>query len=560
VQPDWATVAILNRYTLLFSAIVFMTGIGVTRAVSAPTRPGTKVVPAVVSSAPAKDPVRAARMDALRAARRAATLRLDRSLADVISTRWRKDKWSVLVVSLEDGDTLFAHNPHAALEPASNLKLFTTSAAFHYLGPDYRFVTYLAAVGTIHDGVLDGDLVIYGTGDPTLSHRFYDSRTAVWDALADSLRHHGVREIRGDVVGDASYFGDPGFGPGWRERDVGYAFAAPASALSFNDNVVTMHITPARKVGDPPELHLYPGADGLAIQNRAVTVARGRVRLAVSRASYDGPIVVRGSIGQNRTGEWRSVPVEDPAHYAAAVLTESLRQAGIAVHGVARSIGPGEASPITGRHTFAPSFQDAKPVQVLVTQRSPRLQKILEIINRRSDNLYAEMVLRAVGRIVMHDGTAHGGARAVEAMLAGSDSAQHTLEMVDGSGLSGLNRTSAATIIGLLQMMAASPNWDNFRATLPEAGNRHGLRRMYRTKAQGNLRAKTGTLRDVSALSGYVRAEDGELLAFSIISNHVPSTWRAKRIEDRIGARLAAFARPTLPDTDALDITDDVAQ
>ncbi len=500
-----------------------------------------------------------AKMEALVEARRAATARLDRSLADVISTRWSKDEWSVLVVSLDDGDTLFAHNADATLEPASNLKLFTTSAALRYLGPDYRFMTYLAAVGKIHDGVLDGDLVIYGTGDPTLSHRFYDTRTAVWDALADSLRHAGIREIRGDVVGDASYFDDPGFSPGWRDRDVGYAFAAPASALSFNDNIVTMHITPARKVGDPPELHLYPGADGLAILNRAVTVARGRARLAVSRSSYDGPIVIRGSIGQNRTGQWRNVPVENPARYAAAVLAESLRQAGIAVHGVARSIGPGEASPITGRRAFAPSFQDARPVQVLVTQRSPRLQKILEIINQHSDNLYAEMVLRAVGRIVMHDGTARGGARAVEAMMAGVDSSHRALQMVDGSGLSGLNRTSAATIVGLLRRMASSPNWDNFRATLPEAGQRNGLRRMYRTKAQGNLRAKTGTLRNVSALSGYVRASDGELLAFSIISNRVPSTWQAKRIEDRIGARLAAFNRPALPDTDAFGVTEGAA-
>ncbi|HKJ92843.1 MAG TPA: D-alanyl-D-alanine carboxypeptidase/D-alanyl-D-alanine-endopeptidase, partial [Longimicrobiales bacterium] len=362
----------------------------------------------------------------------------------------------------------------------------------------------------------------------------------------------------GDVVGDASYFDDPGFGPGWRDRDVGYAFAAPASALSFNDNVVTMHVTPAHHAGDPPELHLYPGADGLAIINQARTVARGRPRIAVSRESYDGPIIVRGTIGQNGTGTWRKVPVENPAHYAAAVLAESLRHAGIAVRGVARSIGPGEASPITAHQAFAPAFQHARPVQVLVTQRSPRLQKILEIINQRSDNLYAEMVLRAVGRVVMHDGTARGGARAVEAMLAGTvgtPARPPTLDMYDGSGLSGLNRTSAATVVGLLDMMAGSPYWDDFRATLPEAGNRHGLRRMYRTRAQGNLRAKTGTLRGVSALSGYVHAANGELLAFSIISNHVPSTWRAKRIEDRIGARLAAFERPALPDTDALGLT-----
>ncbi|MFW6201998.1 MAG: D-alanyl-D-alanine carboxypeptidase, partial [Gemmatimonadota bacterium] len=162
-----------------------------------------------------------------------------------------------------------------------------------------------------------------------------------------------------------------------------------------------------------------------------------------------------------------------------------------------------------------------------------------------SHNFYAEMVLRTVGRVATGDGSIEGGARAIEAMLRRPDRRQGLpLRIVDGSGLSTFNRASARTITTLLADMARSPLAQTFWSTLPVAGDYAGLGRMYRTAAAGNLRAKTGTIRGVSALSGYVRAANGEVLAFSVISNDVPSTWMAKRVEDAIGARLAEFDRP----------------
>jgi D-alanyl-D-alanine carboxypeptidase/D-alanyl-D-alanine-endopeptidase (penicillin-binding protein 4) len=493
--------------------------------------PHGATAPAVANPAPAVAP---------------AVLNLRSDLDRLIkSPAWRGDQWGVLVVSLDRGDTLFAYQPDLALAPASNLKLFTSAAALYYLGPDFRYSTYLMTDGEIADGVLQGDLVIYGTGDPTLSDRFYPTKTAIWESFADSVAALGIREIRGDVVGDASYFGGPSVGLGWQESYMNAWYAAPVSALSFNENIVTLHILPGEQAGWRPKIQFIPGGEGIAIVNQATTVQGGSTSIRVDRAAYDGPIVVTGQISKGSSGVWRSVPVDDPARFAAAVLREVLESRGIRVTGEVRSIADSVASPLAGRSVFAPAFDAAPPLRVLAVHQSPPMLEILKVVNRKSHNLYAEAVLRTVGRVAVGQGTVDGGARAVRHLLEReTDLDSFALRMFDGSGLSVLNRVSPRTTIALLDYMAKSPMWEDFWATLPEAGATDGLRRMYRTAAEQNLRAKTGTIDRVSALSGYVRSANGERLAFSIMSNNVPSTWRAKRVEDAIGARLAAFTRP----------------
>jgi D-alanyl-D-alanine carboxypeptidase len=199
---------------------------------------------------------------------------------------------------------------------------------------------------------------------------------------------------------------------------------------------------------------------------------------------------------------------------------------------------------VTGRSVFAPAYENTPALRVLALHNSPPLIDILEVVNKQSHNLLAEQVLRTVARVATGSGTVEGGAAAVEHLLEGATPGQApALAMYDGSGLSPLNQVSARTTIHLLSYMARSPMWESYWQTLPEAGAPGGLRRMYRTAAERNLRAKTGTIDHVSALSGYVRAADGERLAFAILANDVPSTWQAKRVEDAIGARLGAFSR-----------------
>jgi D-alanyl-D-alanine carboxypeptidase/D-alanyl-D-alanine-endopeptidase (penicillin-binding protein 4) len=465
------------------------------------------------------------------------------------SPGWRGDQWGVMVISLDQGDTIFSFQPDNALAPASNLKLYTSAAALYYLGPSFRYNTYLLSDGAVTGGVLDGDLVLYGTGDPTLSDRFFRTQTTVWELFADSLAAQGITEIRGDIVGDASYFGDHGAGEGWQESYMSASYAVLPSALTFNDNLVTLHIKPGEQPGWRPQIQLIPGGEGIALVNQATTApAGGRTSILVTRAAYDGPIVVRGQIGVGAQGVWRSVPVADPARYSAAVLRELLERRGIHVQGGLRVVLNADESPVTGRSVFAPAFDKKPPLRVLAIHQSPPLQEILTVLNKKSHNLFADVVLRTVGRVVTGEGTVAGGAKAVRYLME-CETGEEPLELAmhDGSGLSVLNRTTPRTTVRLLSYMADSPIWESFWETLPEAGDAHGLKRMYRTRAEGNLRAKTGTIDHVSALSGFVHAANGERMAFSIMSNNVPSTWKAKRIEDAIGARIASFTRPYAP-------------
>lgn len=489
------------------------------------------------------------------AAPSAAATRLQNDLARLIeSPGWSGDRWSVLVVSLDRGDTLFSHRADDALAPASNLKLFTTAAALYYLGPQFRYSTFLLTDGRIEDGVLNGDVVIYGTGDPTFSTRF-GRRDAIWHAFADTLAALGVREVRGAIVGDGSYFAGPGTGAGWQESYINASYAAPSSALSYADNIATLQIKPAAQAGWRPEISLVDGADGIAIVNEAQTVGRGRSWINATRTAYDGPVLVRGQVSRGTVSILRTIPVSDPPRYAAAVFRQILLGKGIQVTGGVQSVTRESESPVTGRVVFAPALDSAPPVRVLAIYQSPPLIDVLDIINKKSHNLMAEQTLRTVGRVAQGEGSAEGGYKAVLQLLEKETGSEpRDLTMDDGSGLSVLNRASARTIVHLLSFMAKSPMWDEYWETLPEAGVAGGLRRMHGTPAQRNLKAKTGTIDRVSALSGYVRAANGERLAFSIISNNVPSTWRAKRVEDAIGSRLASFDRDN--DNSAAIVTD----
>jgi D-alanyl-D-alanine carboxypeptidase/D-alanyl-D-alanine-endopeptidase (penicillin-binding protein 4) len=488
---------------------------------------------------PADSPVVAlapARADAL------ANLRAD--ITRVIQqTRWRNDVWGVMVVSLTNGDTLFALEPDMPLAPASNMKLFTTAAALYYLGPRFRYNTFLLADGPLVEGTLQGDLVLYGTGDPTFSDRF-GRGASVFEAFADTLLAHGIHEVSGDIVGDASYFRGSGTGLGWLETYIDASYAAPASALSFAENIATVRIEPADRAGWRPAIRLIPGGEGIAIVNQATTVQRGSTSLRAARSTYGGPLAVTGRISSRSRGVVRSVPVSDPPRYAAAVLREILVKRGIVVGGGVRAVHDETGSPVTGRSVFAPAFDRRQPLRVLAVHESPPLLDVLTVINKRSHNLYAEQALRTVGRVATGEGSAAGGAHALLHFISREASIDTTaMRVLDGSGLSPLNRVTARSLIQLLAYMAESTMADDYFVTLPEAGAIDGLQRMQRTPAQGNLRAKTGTLANVSALSGYVRAENGEQLAFAIVANNVPSTWRAKRVEDAIGARLARFSR-----------------
>jgi D-alanyl-D-alanine carboxypeptidase/D-alanyl-D-alanine-endopeptidase (penicillin-binding protein 4) len=468
-------------------------------------------------------------------------LRLASEVDATLSTgAYARAEWSVLVVSLDRGDTLVARNPDVALAPASNMKVLTSAAALHYLGPDYRFTTWVLADGPIVDGVLEGDLILYGTGDPGIADRFFESRATVFEQLASELRAAGLREVRGSIVGDGSRFAGELRSPRWEEGDLNEWYAAPSGALSYNENVVSLRVS-AGTPGMPPEVGSIPDHTGLPIRNEGrTTTGPARPRLALLRDDPEAPVEVYGEIAVGSRDVWRQMTITDPALFAAHGFTHVLVEEGIEVGGTPRSIREGRRTPVTEPTVLNGS--GGAPTVVAV-HRSPPLSDYLRAVNQRSHNLYADLIFKTIGFEVFGEGSFEAGARAVRAYLSEIGAPMAGVRVYDGSGLAPENRVSTRTLVAVIDAVGRSDAWEAFWESLPEAGDRTLNRRMRGTPASGNLRAKTGTINRVSSLSGMVRSADGERLAFSIIGNQLPSQYGAKRLEDRIGATLATYAR-----------------
>jgi D-alanyl-D-alanine carboxypeptidase/D-alanyl-D-alanine-endopeptidase (penicillin-binding protein 4) len=453
---------------------------------------------------------------------------------------WRDATWGVVVRSLDSGEALFELNPDVPLAPASNTKLLTTAAALHVLGPEYRFRTYVLTSGEVRDGIVHGDLVLYGTGDPGISDRFHRRRDDVLQRLVDQLEERGIHTIAGDVVADASFFTGPLRHESWDAGDLNEHFTAAISAISYNENVVSFRIIPASP-GTPPQVTTVPAPSGLDVVNTASMVTeQARPRLAILRDDPLEPVRVEGRMLAGSRDVWRQMTVGVPARFAAETFRRTLEDRGLVVEGntrieelPARSVASNFSAPASGR----------RGARILARHVSGPLTDYLEVVNKESNNLFAELVFRAIGRVAEGVGSFEASARAVKRTLEGIGVDTTGLTQLDGSGLAGGNRVTAAAFVETIEAMSEGDLWPQYWASLPQAGTRRELGRMYRTAAAGNLRAKTGTIEHVSALSGLVRSADGERLAFSILVNDSRSQTRAKRVENLIGVRLASFRR-----------------
>jgi D-alanyl-D-alanine carboxypeptidase/D-alanyl-D-alanine-endopeptidase (penicillin-binding protein 4) len=350
--------------------------------------------------------------------------------------------------------------------------------------------------------------------------------------------------VTGDLIGDASFLVGPLRPEGWDTRDLNDHFSAPVSALSFNENVVSFRVV-ATTPGQPPAVHTVPDHSGLEVSNNARTVAgSSRARVHILRDAPLDPVRVEGQIVAGSRDVWREMTVSVPAHFAVSGLRAALETRGIAVEGGARVIHDPQRSILGG--VAAPAL-GRRGARVLARHVSEPLSSYLAVVNKESNNLFAELIFRTLGRTVEGSGTPEAAARAVESELLAMGVDMRGVEQLDGSGLSAGNRVSAATFVSVVQRMASSPQWSTYWASLPEAGRRGELGRMYSTAAARNLRAKTGTIERVSALSGMVRTQDGERIVFSLLVNGTPSTARAKRVENQVGVLLASFQRPVAP-------------
>ncbi len=447
-------------------------------------------------------------------------------------------RWGILVESLDRRMVLVQREADQLFTPASNMKLYTTAAALVRLGPNFRFRTSVYALARPDErGHVEGDVILYGRGDPNLSTRTLAGGylTPFFD-LADQLARAGVREIFGDIVGDESYFVGPRLGVGWEWDDLQWYYGAEVSALSVDDNFVDVTLRPGEREGDPVQVIL--SSPSVAIVNRAVTAVDGTPqRIEIERGLQDNIVEIQGVMPRDSLGYRAAVAMHHPALYAATCFREALLRRGIHVHGraVAADWKVRRERPL-----------DLRQMIELAAIESIPLSEVIRTVNKISQNLHAEILLRVLGAEVKGEGSDEKGLDVIREFLSEIGARTSGVRVRDGSGLSRLNLVTPATTVDLLRFMSRHEHGAIYHASLPVAGADGTLeRRMTGTPAAGNVRAKTGTLAYTFTLSGYVTTMRGERLVFSFMVNH--HTGEAAHVLSALNelcATLAAFAGP----------------
>jgi serine-type D-Ala-D-Ala carboxypeptidase/endopeptidase (penicillin-binding protein 4) len=434
---------------------------------------------------------------------------------------FRRLLWGVALVD-ESGKLLYGRNEDRLFIPASNTKIVVSAVAAALFDPRFTVKTSLYGTGPVADGVLQGDLVLYGRGDPTFSRRCYGTDTTVagsCDAdpmaplrrLADSLKARGVRSIAGDVVGDGSYFEPTLVNGGWESYDLNWWYAAPVSGLGFNDNSLDISYAPGVGPGAPARLSFGPDFGDVSLENRTNTTPPGSddtIDFFRSPGTLD--LWGEGQVAHSSRGGVEHFALPDPNLFTAQALRTALADAGVAVSGHARST------------TDSTTFRAARltPPIAEVTSR-PISDWIFPILNT-SQNWFAEMVLKQLGRQFGRGGSWPDGLEVERRFLidsVGIDSTQISLS--DGSGLSSSNLMSPLAFTKLLRFIRKHPHWPTFAAGLPQSGNTGSLKNRFRgTPLEGRVRAKTGSITRVNTLSGFIERSDGKVLTFSVQANH----------------------------------------
>jgi D-alanyl-D-alanine carboxypeptidase/D-alanyl-D-alanine-endopeptidase (penicillin-binding protein 4) len=401
-----------------------------------------------------------------------------RHTIDSLTTQpeFRSAQWGVLIVNPRTGDTLYSKNAGKLFMPASNMKIITAASALTLLGPEYRYKTTFATNGEKRDSLLDGDLLVIGRGDPTVSDRMRHLATTVMDALGDSLRAHGIRQVGGSIARVGNAFPDSIWGYGWQWDDLGEYYGAGVDELIFNEGMAP---TTLRPLPDTVRDSLYSG------------------------------------------------PAKDPAKAYLDALKDGLARKGIGVDaGVRDSILP------------TPFKMDT-----LFILSSPPLREILPAFMKDSQNQIGEILLRTIGLERAGLGTADTARKIVGQQLLAWGAQPDGFIIRDGSGLSDNDLLTPETIVRVLDRIQRDTAFAAFYNSMPIAGVDGTLdKRMKGTPAEGNVRAKTGTLSKARTLSGYVTTADGERLIFSVMANNTTTPGSmVTGVADRIGAALAAY-------------------
>jgi serine-type D-Ala-D-Ala carboxypeptidase/endopeptidase (penicillin-binding protein 4) len=433
---------------------------------------------------------------------------LDRIFAD---PHFADAQWGVEVISLDRGDLLFEQNATRLYMPASNNKVLTAVTALTRLGPDYHYETRISADGAVADGVLKGSLIITGSGDPSLAPRFHGGDSfRVFRDWAAKLKEKGIRKIEGTIVGDARAFPQPLLGRSWEWDDLVYGYAAPVSALQFNENLSTIEVTPGAVEGAPAEVKCKPFPDYVEIEAHVTTLAAGaKGNVEIRRGAREESFIVRGTIAAKASPDTTTVAVVHPTLYYVAALKKALQEEGI------------DVTRADIRESMDEDPTPASAGELLWVHSSIPLGEILKPLLKVSQNLYAETLARTLGLVLRKQGSFEAGKEVVMDTLQGMAIPSASYAYVDGSGLSRQNLLSADLLIRIFRSMYRNRYFNVFYDSLPIAGVDGTIRgRMRGTKAESNVHGKTGTIAYVRCLSGYVKTADGEMLGFAMIANN----------------------------------------
>lgn len=452
---------------------------------------------------------------------------LQNSAASVLKdSRLKGTTHSVTVQNASTGETVFERNPNQLVTPASTLKTLTAAAALETLGENHRFSTEVLTNGSVAKGTLYGNLYLRGQGDPTLLKKDFD-------AFASVLSKRGVKRLSGHLIGDDTWYDNDRLSPGISKEDESYYYAAQISALSLSPNTdydagsVIVHAK-ASATGKRAKITLTPATNVVQIINKSKTVAKGsRNTLKIERQYGTKKIVITGNapIGNSGTKEW--IAVSNPTAYALDVFKKSLAEKGIRFVSTSKTV----------------AGKTPSSARVLLTKKSMTLKELMVPFLKLSNNTHAEVLAKEMGKAVYGEGSWDAGLRVMREYAAsiGLDASKWKFE--DASGMSHANKTTSRELSKLLVHVRTEPWYNSYLKGLPVAGGKERFvggtlrQRMTSGAAKGNVIAKTGSLNNVSALSGYIKTKDGEWLTYTMLTQNTKSS--TVPVIDRLATAIA---------------------
>jgi len=467
---------------------------------------------------------------------------LKQTILDILDSEHTKNGfWGVKIKRLNDLEPLVSINEDKSFMPASNMKLYSTASFLTLLGKDFQYETLIYHNGNLDEnGVLNGDVVIRGSGDPAISGRYRNSilTEMILQQWAEAFKEKGIKSIRGNIIGDDDEFADREISGTWQSGNLSYWYTAPSSALSINDNLYQLYMHPGKNPGEKAEIEYQLGSSYIEIQNDVITTEPGgRTDISYKRDMEGNKVRVWGEIPKDGSRDRVRGCVYNATLFSAYLVKEALEKAGITVQGSAKDIDEfNEEEKIRLR-------TDPKTIHV---HTSPPVAEILGIINKPSQNFYADMLLKTLGKRLKEEGSFDAGEEAVKdfLQLAGAEGIDE-FQMIDGSGLSRRNLVQPRQTIALLEYMARSPDFRIFYDSLAIAGVEGTIRRrMASPPTKGNVHAKTGFISHARSLSGYVDDLNGDRWVFSMMCNHwIGSTSNIDGLIDKVCIALANFGK-----------------